>query len=29
VLEDIPKELRGRPVQAWLEDGQLRLAVIE
>jgi len=29
VLEDIPKELRGRPVQAWLEGGQLRFAVIE
>jgi septum site-determining protein MinC len=29
VLEDIPKELRGRPVQAWLEDEQLRFAVIE
>jgi septum site-determining protein MinC len=29
VLEDIPKELRGRPVQAWLEGEQLRFAVIE
>jgi septum site-determining protein MinC len=29
VLEDIPKELRGRPVQAWLEGDELRFAVIE
>lgn len=29
VLEDIPPELRGRPVQVWLEQGQLRLAALD
>jgi septum site-determining protein MinC len=29
VLEDIPMELRGKPVQAWLEDGQLRVAAMD
>ena len=28
VLEDIPKDLRGKAVQAWLEDGQLKLAAL-
>ncbi|HSX65150.1 MAG TPA: septum site-determining protein MinC [Pseudoxanthomonas sp.] len=26
VLDDIPKELRGKPVQIWLEQGQLKFA---
>jgi septum site-determining protein MinC len=26
VMEEIPKELRGKPVQIWLEDDKLRLA---
>ena len=29
VLEDIPKELRGKPVQVWLEKGQLKLAALD
>lgn len=29
VLEDIPAELRGKPVQVWLEQGQLRLAALD
>ena len=29
VLEDIPKELRGKPVQVWLEGGQLKLAALD
>ena len=29
VLEDIPKELRGRPVQVWLEGQELKMAVLE
>ena len=29
VLEDIPKDLRGKPVQVWLEGGQLKLAALE
>lgn len=29
VLEDIPPELRGRPVQVWLEQGQLKLAALD
>ncbi|HTL14859.1 MAG TPA: septum site-determining protein MinC [Thermomonas sp.] len=29
VLEDIPKELRGKPVQVWLEQGQLKLAALD
>lgn len=29
VLEDIPKELRGKPVQVWLEHGQLKLAALD
>ena len=28
VLEDIPAELRGKPVQVWLEKGQLKLAAL-
>lgn len=28
VLEDIPKELYGKAVQVWLEDGQLKLAAL-
>jgi hypothetical protein len=26
VLEEIPKDLRGKAVQVWLEDDKLRLA---
>ena len=29
VLEDIPKELRGKAVQVWLEDDQLRIAALD
>lgn len=29
VLEDIPPELRGRSVQVWLEQGQLKLAALD
>ncbi|WP_144900210.1 septum site-determining protein MinC [Luteimonas cucumeris] len=29
VLEDIPKELRGKAVQIWLEDGQLKIAALD
>ena len=29
VLEDIPAELRGKPVQVWLEAGQLKLAALD
>jgi septum site-determining protein MinC len=29
VLEDIPKELRGKAVQVWLEYGQLKIAALE
>jgi septum site-determining protein MinC len=29
VLEDIPKELRGKAVQVWLEQGQLRIAALD
>ena len=29
VLEDIPKELRGKAVQVWLDNGQLKLAALE
>jgi septum site-determining protein MinC len=29
VLEDIPKELRGRPVQVWLENEELKLAAMD
>lgn len=29
VLEDIPKELRGKAVQVWLEDGQLNIAALD
>ena len=29
VLEDIPKELRGKAVQVWLEDGQLKIAALD
>ncbi|MDQ3617805.1 MAG: septum site-determining protein MinC [Pseudomonadota bacterium] len=28
VLEDVPKDLRGKAVQAWLEDGELKLAAL-
>ncbi|WP_228481986.1 septum site-determining protein MinC [Lysobacter sp. H21R4] len=29
VLEDIPAELRGRPVQVWLNEGQIHLAALD
>ncbi|MFC0677431.1 septum site-determining protein MinC [Lysobacter korlensis] len=29
VLEDIPKDLIGKPVQVWLEDEQLRIAALD
>ena len=29
VLEDIPKDLRGKAVQVWLEQGQLRIAALD
>lgn len=29
VLEDIPKELHGKPVQVWLENEELKIAVLE
>ena len=29
VLDDVPKELRGKPVQVWLEKGQLKLAALD
>jgi septum site-determining protein MinC len=29
VLEDIPKELRGKPVQVWLEQDELKLASLD
>ncbi len=29
VLDDIPKELRGRPVQVWLEKEELKLAALD
>jgi septum site-determining protein MinC len=29
VMEDIPADLRGKPVQVWLENGQLRLAALD
>lgn len=29
VLEDLPKELLGKPVQVWLEGGQLKLAALD
>ncbi|GAB3732323.1 septum site-determining protein MinC [Luteimonas pelagia] len=29
VLEDIPADLRGKAVQVWLEDGQLKLAALD
>ncbi len=29
VLEDIPKNLRGKAVQVWLEDGQLNIAALD
>lgn len=28
VLEDIPAELRGKPVQVWLENGQIHIAAL-
>ena len=29
VLEDIPKELRGKPVQIWLDNEELRIAALD
>jgi septum site-determining protein MinC len=29
VLEDIPAELRGKPVQVWLEHGQIKLVAMD
>jgi septum site-determining protein MinC len=29
VIEEVPKELRGKPVQVWLEQDSLRMAAIE
>ncbi len=29
VLEEVPQDMLGRPVQIWLQDGQLKFAVIE
>jgi septum site-determining protein MinC len=29
VLEDVPAELRGKPVQVWLEKDELKMAVLE
>ena len=29
VLEDIPADLRGKPVQVWLDQGQLKLAALD
>ena len=29
VLEDIPKELRGKAVQVWLDNGQIKLAALD
>ena len=29
VLEEIPKDLRGKAVQVWLEDGQLHIAALD
>lgn len=29
VLEDIPKDVRGKPVQIWLEQGQIRIATLD
>jgi septum site-determining protein MinC len=29
VIEEIPKDLRGKPVQVWLEEGKLKFAVME
>lgn len=29
VLEDVPAELRGKPVQVWLEKGELKLAALD
>lgn len=29
VLEDIPRELRGKPVQVWLDDAQLMIAALD
>jgi septum site-determining protein MinC len=29
VMEDIPKDLKGKPVQIWLEEEKLKLAVME
>jgi hypothetical protein len=28
VFEEIPRELRGKPVQAWLEDDKLRVEIL-
>ena len=29
VLEDIPKDLRGKAVQVWLDNGQIKLAALD
>ena len=29
VLEDVPKHLRGKAVQVWLEDGQINIAALD
>jgi septum site-determining protein MinC len=29
VMEEIPKELRGKAVQVWLEDQQLKIAALD
>lgn len=29
VLEDVPKELRGKAVQVWLDDGQINIAALD
>ena len=29
VLKEIPKELRGKAVQVWLDQGQLRIAALD
>jgi len=29
VLDDIPKELRGKAVQVWLEQDQIKIAALD
>ena len=29
VLEDIPRDVRGKPAQVWLEHGQIRIAALD